>query len=131
MLGAELKNAMLRRLGKPIRTVLWWQLWATAILTLAAGLLAGIDGALSAALGGLVSVVAGAVSGLVASKTRADSAGGVVVAALTAEGVKIGLIVILLGLVLTLYKGVVAVAFFGAFVVTVVIFAMAFFIREF
>ena len=122
---------MLRRLGKPIRTVLRWQLWATAILTLAAGMLAGVDGALSAALGGLVSVVAGAVSGLVASKTRTDSAGGVVVVALTAEGVKIGLIVILLGLVLTLYKGVVAVAFFGAFVVTVVIFAMAFFVREF
>ena len=131
LLGAELKNAMLRRLGKPIRTVLRWQLWATAILTLAAGLLAGVDGALSAALGGLVSVVAGAVSGLVASKTRADSAGEVVVAALTAEGVKIGLIVILLGLVLTLYKGVVAVAFFGTFIVSVVIFAMAFFVREF
>jgi len=129
--GVEPNNAMLRRLGKPIRTVLRWQLWATATLALAAGLLAGADGALSAALGGLVSVVAGAVSGVVASKTRADSAGGVVVAALTAEGVKIGLIVILLGLVLTLYKGVVAVAFFGAFIVSVLIFAMAFFVREF
>jgi ATP synthase protein I len=122
---------MLRRLGKPIRTVLRWQLWATATLALAAGLLAGFDGALSAALGGLVSVVAGAVSGAVASKTRADSAGGVVVVALAAEGVKIGLIVILLGLVLTMYKGVVAVAFFGAFIVSVLIFAMAFFVREF
>lgn len=122
---------MLRRLGKPIRTVLRWQLWATAVLTLAAGLISGVDGALSAALGGLVSVVAGAVSGLVAAKARADSAGGVIVGALTAEGVKIVLIVILLGLVLMMYKGVVAVAFIGAFIVTLVIFALAFFVRDY
>ncbi|MGW8182355.1 MAG: ATP synthase subunit I [Burkholderiales bacterium] len=124
-------NAVLRRLGKPVRTVLRWQLWVTAILSLAAGLVAGFDGALSAALGGSVSVVAGAISGLVASKGRADSAGGVIVAALTAEGVKIGLIVLLLWLVLMLYKDVVAVAFLGTFIITVVIFALAFFVREY
>jgi ATP synthase protein I len=122
---------MLRSLGKPVRTVLRWQLWVTAILSLASGLVAGVDGALSAALGGLVSVVAGAVSGLVATKRRADSAGGILIAALTAEGVKIGLIVLLLWLVLMMYKGVVAVAFLGAFIVTVVIFALAFFVREY
>jgi len=122
---------MLRTLGKPIRTVLRWQLWATAVLALAAGLISGVDGALSAALGGLVSLVAGAVSGLVAGKARADSAGGVIVGALTAEGVKIVLIVILLWLVLMMYKGVVAVAFLGAFIVTLVIFALAFFVREY
>jgi len=124
-------NAALRGLGKPVRTVLRWQLWVTAILSLAAGLVAGVDGALSAALGGLVSVVAGAISGLVAAKGRADSAGGVIVAALTAEGVKIGLIVLLLWLVLMLYKDVVAVAFLGTFIITVVIFALAFFVREY
>ncbi|MEJ2174227.1 MAG: ATP synthase subunit I [bacterium] len=126
-----MKNAMLRSLGKPIRTVLRWQLWATAILTLAAGLISGVDGALSAALGGLVSVVAGAVSGLVAAKARAGSAEGVIVGALTAEGVKIVLIVILLWLVLMMYQGVVAVAFIGAFIVSLVIFALAFFVREY
>lgn len=121
---------MLRRLGKPIRTVLRWQLWATVILTPAAGLLAGVDGALSAAFGGLVSVVAGAVSGMVASKARADSAGGVVVAALTAEGVKLGLIVVLLGLVLVTFKDLVALAFFGTFMLTALIFSAAFVIRD-
>lgn len=124
-------NAVLRRLGKPVRTVLRWQLWVTAILSLAAGLVAGVDGALSAALGGSVSVVAGAISGLVASKGRADSAGGIIVAALTAEGVKIGLIVLLLWLVLMLYKDVVAVVFLGTFIITVVIFALAFFVRDY
>lgn len=131
LLGAGLLNAVLRSLGKPVRTVLRWQLWVTVILSLAAGLVAGVDGALSAALGGLVSVVAGAVSGWVAAKRRADSAGGIMVAALTAEAVKIGLIVLLLWLVLMVYKGVVVVAFLGAFIVTIIVFALAFFVREY
>ncbi len=122
---------MLRGLSKPIRTVLRWQLWVTAILTLAAGLIAGVDGALSAALGGLVSVVAGAVSGAVATKVRAGSAGGVIVAALTAEGVKVVLIVLLLWLVLATYDAIAAPAFFGSFFVTILIFSMAFFVREY
>jgi ATP synthase protein I len=124
-------NANLRSLRKPIRTVLRWQLIATAALTLAGGVLAGVDGALSAALGGAVSVFAGWVAAVVASKGKAQSAGEVLIGALMAEGVKIGLIVILLWLVLATYEGVVAPVFFGSFVVTVLIFAMAFFVREY
>jgi ATP synthase protein I len=124
-------NANLGSLRKPIRTVLRWQLIATAALTLAGGILAGVDGALSAALGGAVSVSAGWVAAVVASKGKAQSAGDVLVGALMAEGVKIGLIVILLWLVLATYEGVVAPAFFGSFLVTVLIFGMAFFVREY
>ena len=124
-------NANLGSLRKPIRTVLRWQLIATAALTLAGGVLAGVDGALSAALGGAVSVSAGWVAAVVASKGKAQSAGDVLIGALMAEGVKIGLIVILLWLVLATYEGVVAPAFFGSFLVTVLIFGMAFFVREF
>ena len=43
---------MLRYLGKPIRTVLQWQLAATAAMTIAAALLAGAQAAVSAAGGG-------------------------------------------------------------------------------
>lgn len=124
-------NAGPRLLSKPIRTVLRWQLIATAALTLVAGLLAGAHGALSAALGGAVSVCAGGASAVVASLGKAQSAGGVLVGALRAEGVKIGLIVILLWLVLATYSDVVVLAFFGSFFATVLIFAMAFFVREF
>lgn len=124
-------NANLGNLRKPIRTVLRWQLIATAALTLAGGILAGVDGALSAALGGAVSVCAGGVAAVVASKGKAQSAGDVLVGALMAEGVKIGLIVLLLWLVLATYEGVVAPAFFGSFLVTVLIFGMAFFVREY
>jgi ATP synthase protein I len=122
---------MLRNLAKPIRTVLRWQLLATAALMLVAGVLAGAHGALSAALGGSVSVFSGWTSAVVASLGKAESAGGVLLAALRAETVKVGLIVILLWLVLATYHDVVVAAFIGTFVVTAVIFAMAFFVREY
>ena len=124
-------NAGLGALRRPIRTVLRWQLIATATLTLAGGLLAGVDGALSAALGGAVSVVAGWASAVVASKEKGRSAGDVLIGALRAEAVKIGLIAVLLWLVLATYDSVVAPALFGSFVITVLIFTMAFFVREY
>lgn len=123
-------NASLGLLRKPIRTVLRWQLIATAALTLAGGILAGVDGALSASLGGAISICAGLASAVVASKGKARSAGDVLVGALAAEGVKIGLIVVLLWLVLALYAEVVVPALLGSFIATVLIFSMAFFVRE-
>jgi len=122
---------MLRRLGKPIRTVLLWQLAATVALTLGAAALAGEAGAISAAVGGTISVVAGLAAALVASRGKAKSAGGVVGSALAAEAVKIGLAVLLLWLVLMNYPGAVIAALIGSFVVTMLIFAMAFFVREY
>ena len=119
-------NLSLGSLQRPIRTVLRWQLAATAALTLLAGVVAGAEGALSAALGGGVSVVAA----WVAARGKARSAGEVLLGALLAEGVKIGLLVLLLWLVLATYKGVVAPVFLGSFVATVLIFGMAFFVRE-
>lgn len=121
---------MLRTLSKPIRTVLQWQLIATLALALIAAAAAGVHGALSAALGGLVSVCAGLVSGFVASLGKAESAGGVLIRALRAEGIKIGLIVILLWLVLAAYKDVVTLAFLGTFMVTALIFSMAVVVRD-
>ena len=124
-------SAGLGALRRPIRTVLRWQLIATAALTLAGGLLAGVDGALSAALGGAVSVCAGWVSAVVASRGKTQSAGDVLFGALRAEAVKIGLIVLLLWLVLATYDNVVPLALIGSFIATVLIFTMAFFVREY
>jgi ATP synthase protein I len=121
---------MQRALRKPVLTVLRWQLIATAALTLTAGALADSHGAVSAALGGSVSIVSGVVSAAVASLGRADSAGEIVLAALGAEAVKIGLIAILLWVVLTNYGDVVVAAFLGTFLATALIFAMAFFVRD-
>jgi ATP synthase protein I len=124
-------NARPRLLSKPMRTVLRWQLIATVALTLLAGVAAGVHGALSAALGGAVSLGAGGAAAVVASMGRAQSAGGVLIGALRAEAVKIGLIVILLWLVLEAYDELVVLAFFGSFFATILIFAMAFFVRDY
>ncbi|HEX7219980.1 MAG TPA: ATP synthase subunit I [Burkholderiales bacterium] len=124
-------NAILRALGKPVLTVLKWQLGATALATLAAALLAGADGAASAAAGGTVSIVAGVASALVAVLGKAKSAGGVLVGALRAEAVKIGLALVLLWLVLANYPQVAVGILLGTFVVTMLIFSMAFFVREY
>lgn len=123
-------NTGLGALRKPIRTVLRWQLIATAVLALAGGIMAGADGALSALLGGGVSVIAGRASAAVAAMGKGQSAGEVLIGALLAEGVKIGLLVMLLWLVLATYRSVVAPAFFGSFVTTVLIFGMAFFVSD-
>ena len=51
--------------------------------------------------------------------------------ALRAEAVKIGLALFLVWLVLTNYPQVAVAAFLGTFVVTMLIFAMAFFVRDY
>jgi ATP synthase protein I len=119
--------------GKPIATVLKWQLYASAASTLIAGLWLGSHGAASALAGGLVNVVAGAVYGLVAATSSSKtnrSVGDALIAVMRAEAVKIALIVIQLWLVLVYYKQLMPGPFFGTFVLTVIFFSMAIFVRE-
>ena len=119
---------------KPIRTVLRWQLVATAVIAVVAGAAAGWHGVLSAALGGIINVAAGVVYavllGLGLGTAGVPSAAMSLLAMLRAETGKILLIVGALWLVLSIYREVVPVAFFSAFVITVVIFSMAFFVRD-
>ena len=115
---------------RPIRTVLRWQAIATAALTIAAALLWGLDGALSAALGGCVNIVAGWVYGWRVSQGRARSAGEALRTMFRAWGMKVLTIVALLVAVLSSYRGIVHVAFFAAFVVTVGVFAAAIAVRD-
>ena len=124
-------NTMLRRLSKPIRIVFQWQLAATAALTVVAALLSGEHGAISAAAGGGISIIAGLVAALIASRGSAKSAGGVLATALTAEAVKIGLAVLLLWMTLVNYGQAVVAVLIGSFIATMLIFAMAFFVREY
>jgi ATP synthase protein I len=119
---------------KPFRTVLQWQLIATAAVAAVAGLVAGRHGALSAALGGLINVAAGVVYalllGLGVGTQPIPSAGTSLVAMFRAESGKILLIFGGMWVVLSVYREVVPVAFFGTFVLTVVVFSMAFFVRD-
>jgi ATP synthase protein I len=118
---------------KPIRTVLLWQAIATAGIAAVAGLWAGPAAAISAALGGAVNLVAGAAYafllgwGLAAKPV--PSADASLVAMFRAEAGKVLVIIGGLWGALTMYREVVAAAFFAAFAVTVIVFSMAFFVR--
>lgn len=129
--GANRSNAVFRRLSKPVRVVTGWQLAATAVITLAAGALAGWHGAASATAGGLISICAGLVAAMIAARPGGKSAGGVLAGALAAEAVKIVLAVILLLVVIATYDGAVIGALLVSFMVAMVIFSMAFFVREY
>jgi len=129
--GGEDHDVMLRQLRRPVLTVLKWQLLATAALALISGLVAGPHGAASALAGGAISITAGVAGALVAAFTSARSPAGVVLAALRGEAVKLALAVLLLWLMLSHYRDAVIGALIATFIVTLVIFAMAFFIRDY
>jgi ATP synthase protein I len=129
-MSEDLRYTAAAFLGKPIVTVLRWQIAATAAMTLAAAMMAGEHGAVSSAAGGAISIVAGLVSALVASLGKGKSAGGVLLSALHAEAIKIGLALLLLWLVLANYQAAVG-ALLATFVVTMLIFSMAFFVRDY
>ncbi len=99
-----------------------------------AGVAVGRHGALSAMLGGFINVAAGVayalLLGLGLGTAGIPSAGTSLLAMARAEAGKVLLIVGGLWLVLSIYGEVVPVAFFSAFVITVVIFSMAFFVRD-
>lgn len=129
--GAKTSAAAFRHLRKPVLTVLRWQLAATAACVLVAAFAAGAHGAASALAGGAISIGAGLAAALVASMGNSQTAGGMVMSALRAEAVKIGLAVLLLWLVLVHYSEAVVGALVATFVLTLVIFAMAFFVRDY
>ena len=116
--------------SKPLRAVLRWQLYATAVSALGAGVAAGMHGAFSAVLGGLVSWTTGLVFALLVSGNRVRTAGETLRILLRAEASKIMLMIFLLWLVMTTYHDVVPVIFFAAFFVSVLVSQAALLVRE-
>ncbi len=117
-------------LSQPIRTVLRWQLLATALAIAIVGWLAGAHGAISAALGGAISIAGGLTAAVYAlRKPRADAASAVT-SALLAEGLKVLLLVGGLVAVFVLYDDVVALGLIATFAVTTILFSMAFFVKD-
>ena len=113
--------------SKAIRTVLRWQIYVTLVLTILASYWKGTHGGISALLGGGVNVIAGAAYGFMASCGNPRSAGGTMRVLLRAESTKIALTVLQLWAVLTMYKDIVAIGFFSAFVITVLMFSLVLF----
>ncbi|MEO7725788.1 MAG: ATP synthase subunit I [Burkholderiales bacterium] len=116
--------------SKPLRTVLGWQLYATAVVAVGAGLAFGVHGAVSAVLGGLVSWAAGLVFALLVSGGRVRAAAETLRILFRAEASKILLTVVLLWLVLTIYREVVPAMFFAAFIVSLLVSQAALLVRE-
>jgi len=119
---------------RPIRTVLKWQIAATGAVAAIAGMWAGEHALVSAMLGGLVNFAAGVVYalllGLGLGARPVPNVGTSLIAMFRAEAGKILVIIGGLWMVLSAYKEVVPAAFFTAFAITVVVFSMAFFVRE-
>lgn len=114
----------------PIRRVAVWQAIASLLIAAVAGWWAGWHGVLSALLGGVVNISAGVVFTVLTALDRSVSAMATVGTMLRAEAAKIAVIVLQLWLILTTYRDVVHVAFFSAFVVTVLVSQAAILVRD-
>ena len=120
---------------KPIRTVLGWQVVVTILLAAMCAWLVGIHGALSVLLGGAVGM-AGSLTFALLARPRKGSIPTPVMAwdklgqILKAEGAKVLVMVVALWLVLATYKDVVMLGFIGTFILSVIIFSMAIFLRN-
>ena len=115
---------------RPFRAVLVWQASATLVIAAIAGLWVGAHGALSAVLGGVINLSAGVVYAFVLAIAPGKTAGATMVAMFRAEAAKILVIIGQLWLVLATYKDAVLPALLAAFVVTVLLFRVALFVRD-
>jgi ATP synthase protein I len=78
----------------------------------------------------LVSICAGISFSIVVSLSKSNSLAGTLITAFRAEAAKMFVAVALLWLVFATYKDVVAIGFIGSFAISILIFGMAFFVRE-
>ena len=122
----------LARLGGvgPIRAMLRRMAYATLAAALLSWMWQGHHGAVSALLGGIINLVAGALFAWIIARSSGRTAGEALHTAIRAEVSKLALIFCLLWLVLVHYREVVPAAFFGTFLLTLVIFSMAILARE-
>lgn len=122
---------MLARIeSKPMRTAMRWQLYATVILGVLAGLLVGAQGAVSAVLGGIINQVADLAYAALVSGSRIRTAGQTLRVLFRAEAARIILIVFPMGSVLASYKDVHHLLFFISFAISVLLFRMAILVKE-
>ena len=124
---------MFRVHSKAIRTVLRWQIVGTVLAAALGALLLGPNGAIALALGGGIGIVAAVAFDFAAGRGRnsvAMDANTIVFRALRAEAVKIGVMILLLWLVFAIYKDVAKVPLIAAFIASMLVLSMAFFVRD-
>jgi F0F1-type ATP synthase assembly protein I len=112
-------------IGRPYRIAIAWQSVAVAAIAMVAGLAVGRNGLLSAFIGGGIGILGVILFALVSSR-RASSAVGAIRVAFRAEATKIIAVVILLWLSFATYRDLAVLPFIGAFMVSVLLSAVAF-----
>ena len=116
--------------SRPIRAVLLWQSLASVVCALGAALWSGGNAGWSAAMGGGVTVASTIAYALMLGAGEKANAGASVATMLRAEAVKIVVVIGGLWLALTRFDGVVQLALFVTFVITVLLFRVAFLVRN-
>jgi ATP synthase protein I len=112
---------------RPVKAAFYWQAGLALVAMIVGGLWAGVHGAVSAAIGGGISVLANAgYTWVMRRGSRPQTAKAALIALLRAEAVKLTLVLALLFLTLTFYKGIQIVVFFVTFFITVLAFSAAF-----
>ena len=135
----------------PLRLALTWQIASTILLAVPGAWFSGVHGAISAVLGGMVAMAGGlafawfaaerktapsltnalpSVSSSALPNVASEAAWDGLTRIFKAEAAKVGVIIALLWLVLASYKEVAVIWFIGTFIVAVIIFSMAIFIRN-
>ena len=115
---------------RPLIVIFGWQTAATLLVAGLAAWLGGAGAAISAVLGGAVALGGGIAFAFFVPRRTVATPWEALSRMLRAEAAKVGAIVLLLWLVLTVYKELVMPAFFGSFILAVIIFSMAIFVRN-
>ena len=122
---------IVRITSKPMRVALGWQVIATIVLGLGAGLIWDVTAAKSALLGATINMVADLGYALMTSVgPRVTSAGNALRKMLRAEAVRLIVLLVLMGWTLSNVKSLNHLIFLIAFGVSVLVFRMAIFVKE-
>ena len=113
------------QVGRPLRVTMIWQGLASTVLAVLGGVTVGSQGFVSAALGGAIGIAGVLIFALVSAR-RAENSASAVRIALRAEAAKVIVIVLLLWLAFAVYREMVVPAFFGAFMISVLLSGIAF-----
>lgn len=107
-------------IGRAFKSAARWQIISTLVLALAALILAGIHAAVSVFLGGTAALIGG-YAGVVTTRNRGTTPGGILIALLKAEAIKVAAIALVLLLVFKFYKGLVPLALISGLAAAVLI----------
>lgn len=107
-------------IGRAFKSAARWQIISTLALALAALIFAGMHAAASVFMGGAAALIGG-YAGVVTTRNRGTNPGGILIALLKAEAIKVAMIALLLLLAFKLYKGLVPLALISGLAAAVLI----------